>query len=350
MLEEHRQWARRFDGCVNCGTTRRLHAAHGYCKQCYRLKRKIDEINAWDFNNSGSLGSFPKGIEISSHLIANWEQIKDKCKIQISQRLERVRFMERKLHSPISGMDLEVQLWRIARKLKYIKQTKIVHTLYFGVADVFDGNFDPDQRRLLYRLLYRMEEQSRTLGLTGMSSGKHRLKSTGFRGLNDGGPCATPRVLARATVSGVQLGLRRGISAGAAALLVLCAPLTSCMSVRQADLDTWVGQPVAVLEKHPVFLTMPVVRTVASDGTEIRNYVNGRNVGQCSGGGSIFGSSVDFATYSRFTQCMQSFAACNNIFYVKSGQITKYVPIGSGGARCYTDERTRPNFQAPTNF
>ncbi|MGC2413802.1 MAG: hypothetical protein WA459_14035 [Stellaceae bacterium] len=136
----------------------------------------------------------------------------------------------------------------------------------------------------------------------------------------------------------------------AAALIAAGAAVAGCASVRQADLDAWVGQPVSVLEKHPVFLTMPVVRTVASDGTEIRNHVNGRNIGQCSGGGNIFASSVDFATYSRFSQCMQSFAACNNIFYVKSGVIERYVPVGSGGARCFTDERARPSFQGTTNF
>ena len=48
-------------------------------------------------------------------------------------------------------------------------------------------------------------------------------------------------------------------------------------SVRQADLDAWVGQPVVALEVHPIFLTVPVVKTQASDGTEIWNYVNGSN-------------------------------------------------------------------------
>ena len=133
-------------------------------------------------------------------------------------------------------------------------------------------------------------------------------------------------------------------------VVTLCLALLGCVSVRQPDLDARVGQPVVALETHPVFLTMPVVRTVASDGIEIRNYVNGRNVGQCVGSGNIFSSSVDFATFSNFSRCMQSFAACNNIFYVKSGTVVQYTPIGSGGARCYTDERLRPNFRAPTNF
>jgi hypothetical protein len=132
--------------------------------------------------------------------------------------------------------------------------------------------------------------------------------------------------------------------------LFACLPLIGCTSVRQTDLESWVGQPVSTLEKHPVFLTMPAVRTVASDGTEIRNYVNGKNVGQCSGGGNIFASTVDFTTYSQFSQYMQSFASCNNIFYIKNGMISQYVPVGSGGARCFTDDRTRPNFRGPTNL
>ena len=132
--------------------------------------------------------------------------------------------------------------------------------------------------------------------------------------------------------------------------LLFCALLTACVSVRQTDLDAWAGQPVSALEKHPVFLTMPVVRTVTSDGTEIRNYINGHNVAQCSGGSNVFASSIDFATYSRFSQCMQAFAACNNIFYIRAGVVTQYVPVGSGGARCYTDDRTRPGFGGPANL
>ena len=27
-----------------------------------------------------------------------------------------------------------------------------------------------------------------------------------------------------------------------------------------------------------------------------------------------------------------------------------YTPVGTGGARCYTDERARPNFRGATNF
>jgi hypothetical protein len=133
-------------------------------------------------------------------------------------------------------------------------------------------------------------------------------------------------------------------------IIALALALTLASCVHQEDLQSWVGRPVADLDKHPLFLTMQMVRTQAADGTEIRNYVNGRTVASCSGGGTVFAGYVDMATYSRFSNCAQTFAACNNIFYIKDGVVTQYTPIGSGGARCYTDASVRPGFTGATNF
>jgi hypothetical protein len=121
-----------------------------------------------------------------------------------------------------------------------------------------------------------------------------------------------------------------------AAMAIL--PLVACLSVHLEDLNAWTGAPVSALDKHPIFLTLPVVKTMAADGTEIRNYVNGRNV-TCTGSAS---GVVSLAVYSSFTNYIQAFPACNNIFYIKNGVVTQYTPIGTGGARCYTDERLRP--------
>jgi hypothetical protein len=132
-------------------------------------------------------------------------------------------------------------------------------------------------------------------------------------------------------------------------LIMICI-LVGCASVRQQDLRAWEGQPVLALEKHPVFLTMPVIKTRASDGTEIWNFVNGRNVSACSSSGTVFGQVVDSATYSQFSNCMQRVQACNNIFYIKNGVVERYTPIGSGGARCFTDETAQPNFNHHTNY
>lgn len=56
------------------------------------------------------------------------------------------------------------------------------------------------------------------------------------------------------------------------------------------------------------------------------------------------------ATYNSFSNCMQNFAACNNIFYIKDGYVQQYTAIGTGGVRCYTNEALRPGFRGSTNF
>lgn len=135
------------------------------------------------------------------------------------------------------------------------------------------------------------------------------------------------------------------IAAGIA--IVSAAGCAGVPRVHQDDLDAWQGRPVSDLEKHPVFLTIQAVRTKASDGTEIWNYVNGRNISQCVSGNA---SPLSFSGYKDFTACMQTVAACNNIFYIKDGEIERYTPIGTGGARCFTDKRVRPDFYGPTNL
>ena len=130
-------------------------------------------------------------------------------------------------------------------------------------------------------------------------------------------------------------------------LAILAA--AGCGMVRQQDLDAWVGAPVSELDLHPVFATMPVVKTVAADGTEMRNYVNGDTIASCAGSGSAAGY-VNTASYSAFSSCASRRRACNNIFYIKNGLVTGYVPTGSGGAFCYTDSTTQPGFRGTSSF
>ena len=127
--------------------------------------------------------------------------------------------------------------------------------------------------------------------------------------------------------------------------------LAGCAGIRQEDLDAWVGQPVLQLDKHPMFLTMPVVKTIATDGTEIRNYVNGRNFQDCwaQNSGNVTGNAnpqggsyVDYASFNSSMNCSSGFMACNNLFYIKGGIVERYLPVGSGGARCFTDDRAKP--------
>ena len=127
--------------------------------------------------------------------------------------------------------------------------------------------------------------------------------------------------------------------------------LSGCAGVRQQDVDAWVNQPVIELERPPFLVSIPLVKTKLSDGSEIWNYVNGRNISGCSGslGGASFGGYTSYQNYNAFMSCVGGFAACNNIFYVRSGRVERYTPVGTGGARCYTNENIQPGQTAPMN-
>jgi len=135
------------------------------------------------------------------------------------------------------------------------------------------------------------------------------------------------------------------------AMLILSTLMAfGCASVHQDDLDTWKGRPVSDIEKHPIFVTMPVVRTVTSDGTELRDYVNGQNVAQCSSGGTVFNGVVNMASYNSFMSCTQKIQACHGIFTIKNGTVESLSAIGTGGARCYSNESMRPGFSGSVNI
>jgi len=126
--------------------------------------------------------------------------------------------------------------------------------------------------------------------------------------------------------------------------------VTGCAHVRPEDLTAWEGQPVELLDQQPVFLTMRSVRTITADGTEIRNYVNGIGGTCVESSAVVSGTVVNSATYGQFSSCIAHVAACNNIFYIKAGHVLRYSPIGTGGARCKTNETTSPNFSGAANI
>jgi len=121
------------------------------------------------------------------------------------------------------------------------------------------------------------------------------------------------------------------------AAMAIVSLLAGCATVRQQDLDAWVGVPVEALDTHSFFITVPMFRTRTDSGIEIRNYANGRDVAQCFGnaGASRVGN---FVNASAFTTCSSGRIVCNNIFYIKDGKVIEYAPTG----RCYTDETVQP--------
>lgn len=113
--------------------------------------------------------------------------------------------------------------------------------------------------------------------------------------------------------------------------------ITGCATVRQQDLDAWVGVPVEALDTHSLFITVPMYRTRTESGIEIRNYANGRDITQCFGnaGANAYGN---YVTANAFSTCSSGRIVCNNIFYIKDGKIIEYAPTG----RCYTDATVQP--------
>jgi hypothetical protein len=133
-------------------------------------------------------------------------------------------------------------------------------------------------------------------------------------------------------------------------LILTAAWIVAGCGVRHEDQAAWVGVPVAELEKHPVFITMRLVRSRTTDGTEILNYVNGTISTNCAGIGALDSGFINFSIYQQFVSCQSRQRACNNIFYVRDGRVTSYVPVGSGGARCYTSDELKPGFRGSINY
>lgn len=123
--------------------------------------------------------------------------------------------------------------------------------------------------------------------------------------------------------------------------LLACATaisLLGCTTVRQQDLAAWQGVSVQALDTHPVFVSMPMYKTMAENGMEIRNYVNSESSEQCFGSGSAHRGSSRHVRYNEFISCSENRIVCNNLFYVQGGKVVRYAPTGN----CYTDDRVRP--------
>lgn len=129
-------------------------------------------------------------------------------------------------------------------------------------------------------------------------------------------------------------------------LIFLALALSACATVRQQDLDAWVGVPVEALDTHSFFLTLPSIKTITDSGIEIRVYPNKQAISNCGnfGTGTINSNGyMAFGNFQNFRACSSNLVGCDNIFYIKDRKVLEYKPVG----RCYTDDRVRPepNFE-----
>ena len=128
--------------------------------------------------------------------------------------------------------------------------------------------------------------------------------------------------------------------------LLLMLLLSACKTV-QPDATAWPGTPTPILDRHPLLSSMQIVRTIAGDGTEIRNYVGKASVTSCSVAGADLSAVLPPAAYNTFSQCLRQHPACINVFYIENGIVTAYTPVGTGGSQCPPDERLQPNYRGP---
>ena len=81
------------------------------------------------------------------------ERIRTETKSEIKKRLDLLKRQEEKCTGPIDGIDIEHQLQHIV-SLCGARNEK----LFFGRATSVDHNFNPEQRKILYKLLSKIEE------------------------------------------------------------------------------------------------------------------------------------------------------------------------------------------------
>ena len=132
-------------------------------------------------------------------------------------------------------------------------------------------------------------------------------------------------------------GFRQLIMTMAIISMITACATTPARTVRQQDLDAWVGVSVEALDTHAFFIKVPMFRTRTDSGTEIRNYAYGFNLGDCFGnaGARKVG---DFVNENAFTACSSSRIVCNNLFYIKEEKVLEYAPTG----RCDTEAKLQP--------
>lgn len=137
--------------CNNCNSNRFQFKARGYCNRCYPLVRKIEIIKLWNFDDTKTLKYYPKdGIFYNKK---NFNEIKKGFIEQYKERLNHLKVLEQILNSDICGSNI-VSLFRRIAKLAGLRNKDIL----WHQEDLFDRNFTPKQRKIIYKILNDIEE------------------------------------------------------------------------------------------------------------------------------------------------------------------------------------------------
>lgn len=169
---------RQYGVCANCGTERFPLHAKGYCKDCYDLVRRRNQVEAWDMRNPATLKSLPKGGYIGTEddpdfvrghsrkrLENDLPEIKAKTLKGIDDRLRRIKVREIDLARPIDGITIEHMLRNLVKRAG----AKDRNVLY-GIASEVNNRFDAEERQRLFGWLNEIEES------TPWGPGRQRLR------------------------------------------------------------------------------------------------------------------------------------------------------------------------------
>lgn len=146
-----KRWSKKHEKCRNCGTVRFKHYARGYCTRCYRLIKRLSQVDQWNHSDPNTLKGYPK----NSHYFQSdiFMMLKTGYPKAIKRRLASLKAIEDKLAKPISGIDIEHLLEIISRKCLG-KHRKLFHQ----TGNAFDDRFNEEQRILLYETLNKVVE------------------------------------------------------------------------------------------------------------------------------------------------------------------------------------------------
>jgi hypothetical protein len=133
------KWARKFEKCQQCGTKRFKHVGKGLCKRCYRLVRKLEDVNRWDFSDPESAIGYLTGTDFLDP--DKFRRIKRRVVEEIQEQLRILRGRERLLEGPINGSNVEAQLSLIASQC-HVKNKNLFH----GISLTIDRSFEMEQR------------------------------------------------------------------------------------------------------------------------------------------------------------------------------------------------------------
>jgi hypothetical protein len=162
-------WSPKSKQCANCRTTEHPHRAKGYCKRCYPLQLKLQYLKRWDLSKPETLKGFLHSLLLFVKTQQEVDAFKVDAKNQIKRRLYHLRLGEEKLKGIIVGIDIEHKLETIARMIAPRSST-----IYHGVADLIDQNFNDKQKKVIYILLSKIDE---ALPWKGIRIGQHAAKA-----------------------------------------------------------------------------------------------------------------------------------------------------------------------------